>query len=296
MTKSIEYNGKNYPIPNTWDELIESMTLKQIDFDLINRDSFEENSPLIKLIDSYFQRQYKSGYFKLPELKTMGNQTTSIFSDYGGEHKSSKYNSYSFLFCGWDHSWAAGEEFEKIRLKYGLNKTELSFKDLRYGPANRALDDYLKTLNTYVYGFSFTLLVEKNIDQLFFGGSNKHLLKKIEEHGLGKWKKKNGEKLMRILHIISYVLPLIADSNQKIFWMTDDDSIAANEEMSSNAFQLLEAVLKIYTDNKYQLIEGAKPFKERDVYTMDLLSMTDLVAGSVEQYFTTEKNGRTAIG
>lgn len=289
MSRFIEYNGKIYPIPNTWEDFIESMTMKEICFDLIKRDKFLENSALIQLIDSYFQEQYKKGNFKLPELNTIDNQTISIFSDYGGEHNTSKYNTYSFLFCGWNHSFEADKEFKKIRLKYGLDKTEISFKDLKYGPTNRALDEYLNTLNTHVFGFSFTVLVEKSINQLFVGNNNKHLLQEIEESGLGKWKVKNAEKLMRILHIISYILPLIADSNQKIFWMTDNDSIVANKNMFDNAFRLLEAVLKIYTDKSYKLIAGAIPFKEKDVYTMDLLSITDLVAGSVEQYFTTEK-------
>ena len=35
---------------------------------------------------------------------------------------------------------------------------------------------------------------------------------------------------------------------------------------------------------------GAVPFEERDIFTMDLLSITDLVSGAVEQYFTSEKN------
>jgi hypothetical protein len=296
MSKFIEHNGKKIQIPDTWEEFVEAMTMKEIDFNSIKRDKFIENSTLIQLIDLYFQGQYKKGEFILPELRTMENQTISIFSDYGGEHKTSKYNSYSFLFCGWNHSWYAGEEFEKIRLQYGLDKKEISFKDLRFGPSIRALDDYLNALNKNVYGFLFTVLVDKDIKQFFIGDSNKEVLEKIKSVGLGNWKIKNAEKLLRILHIISYVLPLISDSNQKLFWMTDNDSIVANNEMFNNVFKMLEAVLKIYTNNKYKLVGGAVPFKERDVYTMDLLSITDLVAGCVEQYFTTEKTkGRPFI-
>ncbi|MBA0882882.1 hypothetical protein [Flavobacterium undicola] len=289
MSKSIEHNGQKFQIPNTWEEFINSMTMKNIDFKSIKRDEFNKNSILIKLIDSHFQELYKSKDFILPELKTLGNQSISIFSDYGGEHTTSKYYSYSFLFCGWDHSWYAREEFEKIRIKHSLNKKEISFKDLNYGPINRALEDYLMAINKNVFGFLLTVLVEKEINPLFLGNTNKHLLKEIEDAGLGHWKIKNAEKLMRILHIISYILPLISDSDQKIFWMTDEDSIVANKEMFKNTYKLLQNVLKIYTDNKYDLIYGAIPFKTEDVYTMDLLSITDLVAGSVEQYFTSKK-------
>lgn len=261
----------------------------EIDFNLIKRNNFNNNSVLIKLIDSYFQDMYYENEFFLPELRTLGNNTISIFSDYGGEHKESKYRSYSFLFCGWNHSWGSQERFNVIREKYKLDKKEIAFKDLKHGPSQRALDDYLTAIDENVFGFLLTILIDKDIKSLFIGEENLHLLKEIENAGLGSWKKENAEKLMRILHVISYVLPLISTQNQKIFWMTDKDSIVANKDMFRNTLNLFEAVLKIYTDNKYSLIGGATPFEEKDIYTMDLLSITDLVAGCVEQYFTTEK-------
>ena len=290
MNKFIEHNGQKYKIPETLEDFAEMMTMKKIVFNAIKRDKFNNNSILIKLVDSYFQSQSKNKELFFPELRTFSNETISIFSDYGGEHTESKYNSYSILFCGWNHSWGAIEKFNTIREKYKLDKKEIAFKDLKFGPTQRALDEYLNSLNENVYGFLFTVLIEKDIKSLFIGKGNLHLLKEIENAGLGYWKEKNAEKLMRILHLISYVLPLISSPNQKIFWMTDQDSIVANKKMFENTFKLFEAVLKIYTDNKYSLIGGATPFKETDVYTMDLLSITDLVAGCVEQYFSTKKN------
>jgi hypothetical protein len=286
----MEYNGQKYDIPNTWEELVDSMTLKEVQFDSIKRDKFGENSSLIKLLDSYFQTQYSKGDFTLPELKTMGNESISIFSDYGGEHKGSKYNSYSLLFCGWNHCWHLGEDFAKLRKKYKLDKKEVSFKELYYGPTYRALDDYLNIIDRNVNGFLLTVLIDRDLPPLFIGNENKHLLEEIKNAGLGEWHKKAAEKLMRILHLIGYVLPLIAESNQKIIWMTDKDPVVQNSKMFNNALQLFKGIIKIYSDNIYKTIGGAKlPFEDKDIHTMDLLSITDLVAGSVEQYFTSKK-------
>ncbi|WP_075601694.1 hypothetical protein [Saccharicrinis aurantiacus] len=286
----IEYNNKKYEIPNTWEEFVNSMTLKNIQFNSIKRERFEENSSLIRLLDSYFQAQHSKGELTLPELKTMGNESIAIFSDYGGEHKGSKYNSYSFLFCGWNHCYHISEALKKVRKKYDLSKKEISFKDLDYGPSFRALDEYLETIDRNVYGFSLTILIDRKLSSLFIGNENIHLLKEIENAGLGRWHKKAAEKLMRILHVIGYVLPLIADSDQKVIWMSDKDPVIQNSEMFNNALGLLKAVLKVYSDNKYKQIGGSKlPFANKDIHTMDLLSVTDLIAGSVEQYFTTEQ-------
>lgn len=286
----IEYNNTKYEVPNTWEEFVNSMTLKEIQFNSIKRDRFEENSPLIKLLDSYFQEQHSKGKFTLPELKTLGNESIAIFSDYGGEHKGSKYNSYSFLFCGWNHCYHISKALKTVREKYDLNRNEISFKNLEYGPTFRALDEYLETIDRNVYGFSLTILIDRNLRSLFIGNENIHLLREIENAGLGRWHKKAAEKLMRILHIIGYVLPLIADSNQKVIWMSDKDPVIQNSEMFNNALGLLKAVLKVYSDNKYKQIGGAKlPFEDKDIHTMDLLSITDLIAGAVEQYFTTEQ-------
>jgi hypothetical protein len=287
MSRIIEDNGK---IPKSWDEFVNSMILKEVCFDSVKRERFNENSALIKLLDSYLQEQNKKGQFILPELKTLGNESIAIFSDYGGEHKGSKYSSYTFLFCGWNHCWHVGEEFKRLRDKFDLNGKEISFKDLDYGPTQRVLDEYLNTLDRKVFGFLLTVLIEKELPTLFLAKENQHLVNELENNGMGKWHLKTAEKLMRILHLIGYVLPLLAESNQKIIWMTDKDPVVANDEMFKNALQLLKAVMKIYSDNSYKTVGGAKlPFSDKNVHTMDLLSITDLVSGSVEQYFSVEK-------
>jgi hypothetical protein len=289
-TRKIKHNGQIYEIPNNWEELVDSMTLKEIPFDSVKRDRFDENSLLIKLIDSYFQNQYSKGEFTLPELKTIGNESISIFSDYGGEHKGSKYNSYSLLFCGWNHCYPLGEDFVKLRQKYKLDRKEVSFKELSYGPTSRALKEYLDIIDRNVSGFLLTVLIDKDLPPLFIGKENKHLLEEIKNAGLGEWHTKAAEKLMIILHLMGYVLPLIAESNQKIIWLTDKDTVVQNTEMFNNAIKLFKGVMKIYSDNVYGRIGGARlPFDDKDIHTMDLLSITDLVAGSVEQYFTNVK-------
>lgn len=296
-TKFIKHNGKDIEIPNSLDELTNLLSLQKIKFESIKRDNFKDNSILIKLLDSYFQNEYANGNFQLPEMNTMGNESIAIFSDYGGEHKGSKYNSYSFLFCSWNHTYPIVNDLKKIRNKFNLVKKEISFKSLSHGPTSRVLDDYLNTLNKDVHGFLLTVLIEKNISPLFVGKENEYLLQEIENMGLGRWHRNTAEKLMRIMHLIGYILPLIANSSAKIIWMSDKDPVIQNNEMFENALKILPKVLKIYSNNEYKNLGGAQlPFDNKDIYTMDLLSITDLVAGSVEQYFTEEqKNGKAFV-
>jgi hypothetical protein len=60
-------------------------------------------------------------------------------------------------------------------------------------------------------------------------------------------------------------------------------------------------VLGLYTARQFGLIGGALPFSERSTDFLDLLSVADIVAGSVGQYFTSrdelgEQNVRVKDG
>jgi hypothetical protein len=47
----------------------------------------------------------------------------------------------------------------------------------------------------------------------------------------------------------------------------------------------IQRVLQLYTDKEHSfpLLGGARPFAEKSVDTLDLLSVTDIVAGALDQ-------------
>ncbi|ELV8755246.1 hypothetical protein QNE93_004161 [Vibrio vulnificus] len=256
--------------------------------DVLKEDYLGLYSSLITLVDNSFKESLNDKTLLLPELNNDGNESTAIFSDYGGEAPDSDYLTYSFLVCGWNHSYGLEVEMESVRNKYGLGEKEISFKDFRYGPIKRALPEYLQCLNNYTFGFLFTVIVDKKVGAFFNPepSNPKAVVQQLEQAGLGVWKPKVAEKLLRITHIAAYLAGLLANSEQKLLWMTDSDAIASTDKQLDLLLKTFDRILPMYTQEPFKLLGGAIPFKERSVKMLDLLSCTDIAAGSIEHYFT----------
>lgn len=232
---------------------------------------------------------YARGKLILPNLKAFNNESVAAFSDYSGEG-SGKYNTYSVLVCGWNLVGPFHNKMKEIRQKHSLGDKEISFKDFGMGQVARALPEYLVALNNLV-PLLVTLAVDKRLATLFGPepkASKSLLVETLEDTGLGSWKPNVAEKLVRIVHLVAFFVGLLTNDGQKIFWMTDHDEISPNEEQFKNSLALFQRVLGLYARDgyKFPIIGGAIPFAERSIEMLDLLSVTDVVAGSLEQYLT----------
>lgn len=263
----------------------------------------DDDSPLpgfIRAIDSQLAEAYNSNKLLLPNLKQ--SKTFSVFSDYGGEHNESPYFTYSFLFNEYDSMGMFSKEMQQIREKFGLNSKEISFKDLNYGPINRALPAILKASDYLVNGVLFTLIVDKRVQTLF--GNNPHETKReiiriLKENGINNWHPKISEKMLRIIHLISYFSKLLSLKGQKFFWMTDRDAIIENRLKSDGLSKVMQGLMQYYLgDNYFSLIGYAHSFDEQNILDFSaFLSLSDLVAGSVcDYYLHSQKYGEPSIG
>ena len=261
--------------------------------EVLDNNKLDQYSFLLTSIDSVLKDKLKRKTLFLPELTKNGNQTIAIYSDYGGEIKESKYFTYSFLFCGHNHSFGFPDEIKKLRIKHRLNDTEIAFKGFHYCPMIRLLPEYLNTLNFSVVGLLVTIVVDKQISSFFTTKTQlSELTEILEKEQLGSWKLLIAEKLLRIVHIIAYFIGLLSADGQKIFWMTDNDGIAPNPEKHMLSLELLQRVLPLYTKNEFSMFGSATPFGKDNVGYYDFLSSTDITAGSVEQYFTRKCNAK----
>lgn len=229
---------------------------------------------------------------KMLLLPNLHNHIESVgaFSDYSGEGPQEKFATYSFTFVGLNALFYFFEKQKKIRERHGLNEPykEIEFKELRYGPLKRALPELLKAAEL-IPGLLFTMVVNKSIMSII-GENNKNGLNEIttilKDHDLGEWKNETAEKLMRIVHTVAYWLTVLTKDGQKVFWMTDDDSIAANEKKKDALGNLLFRLLGLYSNSRqFPTIGYATPFDQKNNLN-DLLSISDLVAGSISSYFS----------
>lgn len=268
--------------------------LHQPDLNVLRPEHAGQYSSLVTGIETELKRRDDAGMLLLPDLSALANSTVGIFSDYSGEGDG-KYYTYSFLICAWGSLDTFRREMKKVRAKYALGDKEIEFKDFRMTPIRRALPAYLETLNGYVPGLLFTVIVEKQIVSLFgpqIKSTRDALTQMLEQRGFGTLKPPVAEKILRVVHTAAYLTALLGHDGQKVFWMSDHDAICANEEAHDRMLALYQNVLGLYTSRQFPLIGGARPFKERSTDFLDLLSGPDIVAGSVGQYFT----GRDSVG
>jgi hypothetical protein len=283
-------------IKREFEKMIENWTRKNIELpvELYN----DSRLPIFDCINDSLLSLHKNHQLLLPNFDD--TESVLILSDYGGEAHTSKYLTYTFTFVDYNATGFFSRAMSEIREKHGLfdPHKEIAYKDIkRYRQLSRCLPEYLSLTNNFLNGLIFTLVVDKRVVSLSGDNnrkSNEELASLMSNNGLGRWTPDTAEKLHRIIQVGSYFCNLLIGAGKKILWMTDNDSIMANEEKADAASQMIVNLLNSFKKaKKYDVVAiTPKPFdKHEDKLLMgDLLSLSDLVAGSIEHYFTNDKN------
>lgn len=180
-----------------------------------------EKIPLLyKSLNVGLMSRLSRGELVLPNFND--SETVAIFTDNGGEAKDSKYFTYTITLVGYNQLAFFDDNMKNIREKYRLNNPikEIAFKDLKYGPIKRSLDEYFNVINNSVNGIVFTLVVDKEIHSLAEINekhSKKLVAKTLEERGFGTFKADVAEKIYRIINLISYLVHLLVPYGKKYF-------------------------------------------------------------------------------
>lgn len=274
------------------ESLANELILRDIQIPLIGAKT--QVPELSKIIEDHLIKLKNRNALLLPNL-SYHNETISIFSDYGGDSKGSLYHTYSFLFSAYQPIAFFFDKMAAIRKNHGLDDpfVEISFKELHYGPIKRALTDYLIAANNLIPGLLLTIVIDKKVESVI-GPNSRNTLQEIQDilknEGIGDWKKKISEKVLIVLNIIGYFCALLSQEGQNLFWMTDNDAIVSNKEKLNSILKLWGLILHNYAPNRYKNIGAAIPeFYEDSNHKqqlLDVLSITDLIAGSIEHYYT----------
>ncbi|MEM5295611.1 hypothetical protein VSR82_14875 [Burkholderia sp. JPY481] len=219
-------------------------------------------------------------------------------SDFGGEHQSALFYTYSFLLLAYDKIGPFEEKVRALRKKHGLleHYSEFAYKKLASGAKARALPEYLELIDSFIHGALITLAVDKRI-QTVFGPDKRQaqpiMVEELREKGLGEWAGPAAEKVLRVTNIIAAFAALLTHENQSLLWYSDKDLI--NEDGKKRDFkhtqQILGHVLGMYLPHDLSAVGFGKSFDKKS-HLDDLLSVPDLAAGVVQdllkQYETEE--------
>ena len=268
--------------------LAHDLTLHGANLQLVNES--DQYPWFIQEMQRLFLAEDRRNRLLLPNIRDK-NESVGVYSDYGGESSDSRFLTYSFLVCAWNQTGQFQEAMSEIRKKHKLDDQfkEIAFKDFRYGPIQRALDEYLSCASNFVNGLLLTIIIDKDIGSVWGSDraeSKKRINQAIAEADLGQWKPDIAEKMLRIVHFSSYLVALLSAPGQKVCWTSDHDAIADPPERFEKVLGLFDRLLKHYAPHDFEYVGGALPFDEKWPLQLDLLSLTDIVAGSIEHYYT----------
>ena len=257
------------------------------------------NLGAMNAFDAVVRRQQIARPHSFPDLRNSAQ--VFVTSDYGGEHKATKYETYSFVYLA-DASWPRFEAKRKhFRAKHRLASRSFAFKKLGDRRKLDALDSFLELFDDLI-GVSVTVLVHKDAGSLF----NQTGLNDAAE-AAGMWPDTKiaaatFEKLLRIVHLNSFFLAGLIGEHQNLFWFTDQDAIAANEDRLGILTDIFSIVFSNYlrkneNELKFPLGHfrcGTTASDNGTLQIEDLAAVPDLVAGAVTDVFSRHESDGTS--
>ena len=227
-----------------------------------------------------------------------------VMSDFGGEHASARFYTYSFILLAQDKIGPFEKKVKELRGKHGLldQHSEFGYKRgyLTSGARSRALPEFLQLIDNYIHGAVITVAVEKQIETLF--GTSKQeaqasIVEQLGSMGFGEWKGPDAEKVVRVCHMLAIFVSLMTSSNQRLLWYCDEDAINVdgNSRNFTGTQKLFTAILGMYATHALDVVGFAKSFQEKS-YLDDLLSVADLAAGVVQDLLQGHATGENIPG
>lgn len=239
---------------------------------------------------------------QLKDLPDFSDDTKiAVMSDFGGEHKGARFNTYSFLLMAYNKVGPFDTKVRELRERYGILEpySEFKFKDLTYGPRSRALPEFLHLIDNFIHGAVVTIAIDKCIGTVF-GESKKaahaSIEKQLRKMELGQWNGATAEKMLRICHAIAVFTTLTTQDKQGLLWYCDDDTINvdARERRFEHTQNIFVRVLRMYCVNEFEIVGFGKSFSQKS-HLDDLLSITDLAAGVVQDLLQAHDSGIDAV-
>ncbi len=225
---------------------------------------------------------------QLPNLHEA--EFVGIFSDYGGDDRASRYQTYSFLIAALDGAHFVLDELQVLRGTHGLTAPprEMAFKNLNYGPLFRALPSWLNAVDK-LPALLFTLLVDKRSHSVITADSRsalKAFMASARATGLVPPRTPEmTERAFRIASCVAYFTSLLCRESQTVIWLSDRDGSAANPTLTESLKRAtMSLAAKVRPDLKVTFAFGTETELPRHgANYRELLSIPDLAAGALAQ-------------
>ena len=211
-------------------------------------------------------------------VPTIGGSKILVSSDYTGQYGAGDYRVLSFLAVSAD----AGDEWERARslvraeVMKGDNR-RISYKGMNDGMVRRAIGPFLSAANL-LPGLSFTVAIDNRIPTL---------LNDTVPPDLAHWKPKVFSSALHIAHFLSIFVAAVSSPGQNMFWITDEDDIAANERLLADLTNVVMNISRMYLKHRLGALQcGTTAIDGPLRQVEDFAAIPDLIVGCLNETLT----------
>jgi hypothetical protein len=202
-----------------------------------------------------------------------------VGSDYSGTRtdKQAKYEFLSFVIFPYHEAAAWHERRLEVRRLY-LDGRSMSLKAMNDGMRRRALQPFLAAAGR-IPGALVTLAISKQHKSLF--GTQRINMRVPELKAYSHWTRDTFERMLRVTHVLAFLLAGLSAQASSFVWFSDNDDIAANLERRRELGEIWRAaVTHLVPQNVENLTVGTKADDEPTRSLADILAVPDLMCAA----------------
>jgi hypothetical protein len=212
--------------------------------------------------------------------------TMLMASDYSGTDKKSGYHVTTILCTDMEASWRWEMLRREVRRNYLSDGRRMSYKALNDQNRAKALIPFLSAAE-YLHGLCLVIVINKSIRHLCINNAANYQKMRDVAKLRARWKDRELETMLRLTHFVAVIQAGLSQPGQNIYWISDEDSVFANMDRSSDVAGMLSSYTSHYIKHSLgELGVGTTSLDEGDRVEEDLSAVADLVAGAIAEVMT----------
>jgi hypothetical protein len=212
----------------------------------------------------------------------VGASSLVVGSDYSGEHADSNYLGFTSVILP-DESWRRWNAARLLIRKHRkIGTRRMAYAKLGDALKRAALDDLIAALLA-VRGLAISIIVNKRLKSLFDASGRVNPVKWAVDHCSG-WKPADVEKMLRVVHVVAFFVAGVVSTGQEIRWVTDHDTIVANEKRFNQMAAVWRTVLSQYLTVVPRSVHCSTSFTS-PLEVEDFVAIPDLIGGALVDLF-----------
>lgn len=217
---------------------------------------------------------------RLPSFKS---DRYTIFSDYSGQHKTSRYQTYSFLIVNRNIADTYHYQARLYRLDNINDGRVVSHKNLRDNKRMIAARNILRLAKLYLSGTLVTIAVDNKLIRLT-NGTKIEFAEGMDQGMVKAWNSlpaKTAEQTSRTVHFVSLLISGLLPEDSEVTWITDNDEILNSKKRKTALYKVFKSISSMYLHhNMGNLWLGDANLDNDSKIIEDILCLPDLAAGS----------------